>query len=59
MKALITYTLLFILAVALFEMGERTSIHFLSQMGLVAILTCLYVAVKDVIAAVREINQFR
>lgn len=58
MKLFITYAVLFILAIALFELGQRTSTHIFSQMGLVVLLTSLVVVVRIWNALVRDIRQF-
>lgn len=58
MKLFVTYAVLFILAIALFELGQRTSIHIFSQMGLVVLLTSLVIVVRTWNALVRDIRQF-
>lgn len=57
MKSVLTYALLLILTIALFELGQRTSIHIFGQLGLALVLTSLVLVVRDLISVVREIDQ--
>lgn len=58
MKLVIAYIVLFFLAIALFELGRYTSIHYISQAGLVVVLANIIVTTRICINLIRFMKQF-